>query len=65
MTFSEQFRVKTLDSILTDAEKPQYQLRRVLEPALQPTDSIGACSRFSRSLLCSRQGAGYSAPFGR
>jgi len=41
MAFSELFRIKSLDSILADTAKPQFQLRRVLGPVQLTLLGIG------------------------
>ena len=42
MTFRGLFRVKSLDSILRDAEEPEHQLRRALGPVQLTLFGIGA-----------------------
>src|SRR5215467_9627150 len=42
MTFRGLFRVKSLDSILKDAEEPEHQLRRALGPVQLTLFGIGA-----------------------
>ncbi|HVF91991.1 MAG TPA: amino acid permease [Blastocatellia bacterium] len=42
MTFGGLFRIKTLDSILLDAEKPEYQLKRAIGPIQLTLFGIGA-----------------------
>ena len=41
MTFSELFRTKPLDSMLAEAAKPEYQLRRALGPVQLTLLGIG------------------------
>jgi APA family basic amino acid/polyamine antiporter len=41
MTFRGLFRIKSLDSILEDAEKPEYQLKRALGPVALTLFGIG------------------------
>ena len=42
LTFGGLFRIKTLDSILQDAEKPEYQLKRAIGPVQLTLFGIGA-----------------------
>ena len=42
MSFGGLFRIKTLDSILLDAEKPEYQLKRAIGPMQLTLLGIGA-----------------------
>jgi basic amino acid/polyamine antiporter, APA family len=42
LTFGGLFRIKTLDSILLDAEKPEYQLKRAIGPLQLTLFGIGA-----------------------